>query len=157
MQWTFWFSWSGTQFVNCGRQCLEHRHGFQWNHCCTGNIGCFFLHFNSLSLKLASLLEPLFWCKVLKRKQKNKNRNVIVPNHKACQACSARIESKRAYHYTTGASHLMRQSAVFNLNQWEKSNITGCQCSSDLISETGSMQQTLPLRNGIFVPSWSAT
>ena len=42
------------------------------------------------------------------------------------------------------SSELMRQRVVFNLNQREKSNTTGCCCSSIFVSRTGPVQQTLP-------------
>ena len=61
----------------------------------------------------------------------------------ANQTLSLCLTGKRTYHYITPALHLMHQSAVFKSNQLPKSNITGCWCSSDLISELGSVQQTL--------------
>ena len=41
----------------------------------------------------------------------------------------------------------MCQSAVFKSNQCEKRNLMGFWCTSDLMSETGAVQQTLPLVN----------
>ena len=48
--------------------------------------------------------------------------------------------SNPANHYAIKASNSKCQSAVFKSNQCEKRNLIGCRCTSDLMSETGTVQ-----------------
>ena len=129
-----------------------------WNRCCTTSTGHFFFctsiyylsswhHYRTLTLTQGSKENEK------KIAQRDCTKSWDLPSafskNRTLMLCLA---GERSYRYTTEATHLIHRSAIFlfNLNQWEKSNMVADaaailyqkpdRCSSNFVSETGQVQ-----------------